>query len=417
MWGAIATALCSGCPSPVAERAAAAERTEVALPRPAPDPLALDYDRAAFDHEGKLLDRLRSSPFAYFRYLAGPFARTVCDKYEPTIGAMPTVNLHGDVHVEQYAVADDGFGIVDFDDATKGPPLLDWLRFATSLFLAAKGDEGMARAALDRFVEGYQRGLSDPNAVMSAPEPSAAKRIRQGFDTTPAQWLDRVTALIRPLDNVDEGKMQQARRQYIGQILKQNPDLTESFFALKKGGALDMGIGSAHEKKFLVRVEGPTAAPDDDVLLEKKQMKHQLLGRCVRGDASDPTRVINAQSRFSRSPQRFLGYVVLGSDAYYVHAWRVHYTELRVDDLRSPEELAEIAYDVGLQLGRGHPMFPYAAEESKKERQAIAHALAEVLPTLANDARDLAERTTRGYERFREASSIPSRSPTAVARP
>lgn len=414
--GAIASSLC-GCTSAVVERPAGAERASATPPAAEADPLAIDYDRASFDHERKLLDRLRSSAFAYFRYLAGPFARTVCERYGATMASMPTVNLHGDVHVEQYAVADDGFGIVDFDDATKGPPLLDWLRFATSLFLAAKGDDASARVALDEFVEGYRKGLEDPNAVMAAPEPGPAKRIRQGFNTTPAEWLDQVTALIRPLDNVDQAKMQQARTQYIGQILKQNPDLNEGFFALKKGGALDMGIGSAHEKKFLVRVEGPTASPEDDVILEKKQMKHQLLGKCVRGDASDPTRVIDAQSRFSRSPQRFLGYVMLGSDAYYVHAWRVHYTELRVDDLKSPRELAEIAYDVGLQLGRGHPMFPYAAEQSRAERQSIAHALAEVLPSLADDARELAARTTRGYERFRAASSAPSRSPTAVARP
>lgn len=390
-------ALAVGCPT--SQTTSGGDVTSAAAT--SADPLRLTYDPETFSAQPRLLERIRSSPFAYFRYLAGPFARTVCDAHGGSLERMPTVSLHGDAHVEQYAVADDGFGIVDFDDAIKGPPILDWLRFSTSLWLTAINDEASAEAAILRFVDGYRRGLRDADAVLSAPEPAVARRVRAGFDTTPREWLDHVSALIQPLDEAGQAQMKQARDRYITAILAQNPDLTPGFFELKKGGALTMGVGSAHQIKFLVRVEGPTTSPDDDVILEKKQMKHLLLGPCVRGDIADPQRVIAAQSKFSRSPQRLLGYVDVDGDTFYVHAWRVHYTELRIEYLKNPLELAEIAYDFGLQLGRGHPLLPATSAEGKREREIIGNSLDEIAPTLVAASRELAQRTTAGFEHFR----------------
>lgn len=368
------------------------------------DPLALDFDADSFKFETKLLTKLRASPFAYFRYVAAPFVKTVCDAPD---SSTPIVSLHGDLHLEQYAIADDGFGIVDFDDATKGPAIIDWLRFTTSLWVASKGDEAATTEAIGQFVAGYREGLSNPDAVMSAPEPSAAKRVRNSCTATPTQWLDHVSSLIQPLDPSGTAKMKHAREIYIKAMLAQNPELNEGFFALKAGGALQMGIGSAHEKKFLVRVEGPTSSPDDDVILEKKQMKKDLLGRCVTGDAADPTRVVAAQRKYSRAPQRLLGYIEVDGESYYVQSWRVHYTELKISDMHGAKELAEIAFDVGLQLGRGHPLTEFDTAEGKAERERLRTAIDRVAPSLVQRSRELAARTLRGYERFR-ASSAPT---------
>lgn len=394
-----------GCPParPVDLPATSASAAADAPGLEASDPMSLRYDPAQFAGHEPLLQRLRTSDFAYFRYLAAPFARLVCEELQGEIAHMPTVNLHGDLHLEQYAVADDGFGIVDFDDATKGPPILDWLRFATSVWLATD-DPDTAEYAIARFIDGYRAGLADPKVVLEAEEPAVARRIRASFKTTPGEWLESITRLIKPIDASKRAKMERARNTYVTAMRQQNPDLREGFFALKIGGALQMGIGSAHEDKFLVRVEGPSDAPDDDVLLESKQMKHKLLGSCVRGDASDPTRVIAAQAKFSRSPQRLLGYVTVDDNNFYVHAWRVHYTELDIDDVHGRKELAELTYDVGLQLGRGHPIHRATDPEGPAERQAILRALDEVAGDLFERSRVIAERTTRGYDRFREAS-------------
>lgn len=404
-----------GCPAPTTPSgssstsvASAGETSPNVL---AADPLAVSFEPKLFVEQPKLLERLRSRPFAYFRFIAAPFARAVCEELHDDIARMPTVNLHGDLHLEQYAVADDGFGLVDFDDSTKGPPVLDWLRLATSVWIAAS-DEDSAEYAIARFIDGYRVGLAQPDAVLAAPEPPSAQRVRRRFNSSAEEWLDRVTALIEPLDEHKREMLARARDGYVQEILTQNPDLKADFFNVKRGGALKMGIGSAHEAKFLVRVEGPTLASEDDVLLEAKQMKRDLLGSCVRGDASDPHRVIDAQTKFSRGPQRLLGHVQVDDTIFYIHQWRVHYTELSIADLKSRQELAALTYDIGLQLGRGHPMHRPETPEGKAERRAILAALDEVAGDVFEASRELAKRTRVGFEQFHDASG-PSRAPSS----
>ena len=390
-------ASCAACPPAATEPKTERERRDLE-----DDPLAFEFDDDEFEDAADLLARLRSSPFAYFRYIAGPFAEVVCD--DPALDSLPTVNLHGDAHVEQYAVADDGFGIVDFDDATLGPPTLDWLRFSTSVWLSDIGGEAGARGAIDRFVKGYERALADPEADLGAVEPAVARRIRATATTTPVEWLDAVTRLTRPMAEADKEKMRSLRAQYVRAILTQNPDLSDSFFDFKGGGPLRMGVGSAHESKLLLRVEGPTPDPADDVILERKEMNASRLGRCTRGKLRDPRRVIDAQSRFARSPQRLLGYISDEKTDYYVHAWRVHYTEVSIRDIRDAIELGELAYDFGLQLGRGHPRSAPGTEAGNRERAAIKAAIVAAGPGLADKSRALAVRTRAGYARFKQAS-------------
>ncbi len=366
--------------------------------------IAPRFEPSQFQGQASLVARLRRSSFDYFRYIAGPFAQAVCTAHAREVSHMPTVNLHGDVHLEQYAVADDGFGLVDFDDATLGPPVLDWLRFATSVWLGSSGDEESARAAIDRFVAGYEAALADPEVDRHAREPAVAARVRAQFKTSAEEWLNQVSAMVEPMPETDIAKMKAMRVQYVSAMLSQNPDLGESFFGWKGGGVLKMGVGSAHQAKYLVRLEGPTTAPGDDVIVEKKEMKANKLGACTRGNSADPRRVITAQSKFSRSPQRLLGYVALHDSSYYVHAWRVHYTEVGLSDVKTPAELAELAYDVGLQLGRGHPLLSVDSDAGKAEREQIRASLAELKPRLGEEAKLLAQQTEAAYQRFKSAS-------------
>lgn len=404
-WVAAAVALL-GCPPEPSVHPDPTATTDVAAPTP--DPLAISYQPEAFAGAPNLLNRVAGSAFGYFRYTNEPFVRVVCQHYAKHIEGMPTVNVHGDAHIEQYAVAADGRGLADFDAATLGPPVIDLARFATSLVLAAP-DGASAEAAIDAFVRGYVAALDDPS--VAGPEPAVAARIRSTFAPTALDWLDGVEKLMVPLDDQKLAKIEAAKAQYVNAMLAQNPDLTESFFQIKRAGALRMGLGSAHEAKFLSRVEGPSSAAGDDVILEMKQMAPMPVGTCIRGRDPDPLRVVVGQSRLAMSPQRFLGYVDIEGRTFYVHAWRVHYTELSIADIRTPEELAEVAYDVGLQLGKGHPKH-IADPRGKELRNALKELMREVGPSLPSVARALADRVTRAHASFKEAATrAPPRTP------
>lgn len=383
-----------GCPAEPASHPP--PRASASVGATTPDLLQIGYHPEAFAKDPSLLGRVTGSPFGYFRYTNDAFIRAVCRLYGPRVDRMPTVNLHGDAHVEQYAVADDGRGLADFDATTLGPPVIDLARFATSLVLASS-DEAAADGAIRAFVRGYEAALADPAAT--GPEPAVATRIRSRFGSSALEWLNGVEKLMMPLPPEKIAKIEDARVQYAREMLSQNPDLTEAFFQLKRAGALRMGLGSAHEAKFLGRVEGPTTDPADDVILEMKQMAPMPVGTCIRGRDPDPLRVVVGQSRLAMSPQRFLGYVVFEGRTFYVQAWRVHYTELSISEIRSSDELAEVAYDVGLQLGKGHPK-NIADPRGSELRDSLTALTRELGPSLPTVAKELAARVVEAHAVF-----------------
>ena len=66
----------------------------------------------------ELLDRLRADPFAYFRFVNRSWTSRVCARCSlMRCGMQPIAHLHGDAHVEQFAVTKDAWGLDDFDDS------------------------------------------------------------------------------------------------------------------------------------------------------------------------------------------------------------------------------------------------------------------------------------------------------------
>ena len=54
------------------------------------------------------------------------------------LGSQPNVQLHGDAHLEQYAFTKSAWGLDDFDDSTRGPALVDIIRFLGSIDLTVR---------------------------------------------------------------------------------------------------------------------------------------------------------------------------------------------------------------------------------------------------------------------------------------
>ena len=87
-----------------------------------PEPGTLDHAPPA------LVDSLRSNAFAYFRFINRPWTARVCEVFADDVRDLPTVRLHGDAHIEQFALTSDAWGLDDFDDTARGPALVDIVR-------------------------------------------------------------------------------------------------------------------------------------------------------------------------------------------------------------------------------------------------------------------------------------------------
>ncbi len=320
------------------------------------NPLLIEVADQNFSNNPALLERITASPHGYFRFINILFSSEVCNRFRDMLVGTPTFNLHGDAHIEQYAITDLGRGLTDFDDSSTGPAVLDLMRFGVSLHLACRqlGWEDESDSIYAGFLDGYRNALS--NTESEPPIPSVIKNIKQNFRFDREKYFGWIDSIMQPMPEAQQEKLLHAMKSYVENMYFEKPDLQKHFLDIKATGALKLGIGSAQDIKYLVRAEGETADPLDDLVLEIKQVRDLSGIDCITiTQQNDPFRVLVGQARIAYEPYRFLGYIRLDGMSFWVHSWVDNYKEIEIgESFKTMDEMAEIAFDVGVQLGRGH---------------------------------------------------------------
>jgi len=94
---------------------------------------------------------------------------------------------------------------------------------------------------------------------------------------------------------------------------------------------------------------------------------------------------------------------------WWVRTWDETYVEMSAADLASPDELAEVAHDVGAQLGSANLRHSIPLLEAQL-RQAELAAVRRLDPRIRATARRLVDELLAGWEEWR-ASSGPRAEP------
>lgn len=316
-------------------------------PSPLSEPVAI---QALSDD---LVARLKATPHAYFRFVNRAWVQAVCAAFSADVAELPAVRLHGDAHVEQYAVTDDAYGLDDFDDSATGPALIDVTRFLGSVTLVAhqRGWSGSNAAAIDAFLEGFRRALDEPGYV--PPTPAVVLRLRGRSLRSREEFLAWAESLMVPLSPEESAR--------VAARMKDVEAATEPgrrhLLRVKKAGSLHMGVGSALAQKILLRTQGPSAVDDDDLVIEAKEVTALPGGNCLTVPIREAYRPVLGSRQVGRLRHEILGVVPYlpgaspGSQGWWIRSWDASYREVEIDDLRSARELAEIARDAGAQLG------------------------------------------------------------------
>lgn len=367
-----------------------------------PDPAALAVASP------ELIDRLRADPFNYFRFVNRPWIARVCEAFGADLHDVPIVRLHGDAHIEQYAFTKDAWGLDDFDDAARGPAIVDIVRFLASIDLAVR-KRGWTRdrdALWNRFLAGYRRGLSEPD-YHPAP-PSVVRRMRAQAPPSRAAFLARGEQQMQPMQDTAMKNIIAAMEGFAGFIHAQRPELAPGYFRISRAGWLRTGVGSAVAKKILIRIQGPTPEPDDDELLEVKEISSLTGLRCLEDPPSRPVlRVIAGSRQLGRLKHNILA---AGPDLpipdladsaehlrdWWVRSWEPSYREVALADFRSVDELTAVVFDSGVQLGAGRFQAEVGSVDSAV-RERVAASLARLDGRIRTETSTLVEELLAGW--------------------
>jgi len=361
----------------------------------------------------ELLARMRATPHDYFRFINHEWTARVCDLFARDIPNLPTVQLHGDAHVEQYALTSAEWGLDDFDDSTRGPALVDIIRFLGSIDLVAQ-QRGWSRdrdRLVDRFFAGYRHGLSAPLDRPS--QPDIVRRLRASNPTMSNEaflaWADSLTS---PMGEAPMPGVIAAMKEFAKVVRQERPEFAEDYFEVVRAGWLRLGVGSASTRHVLMRVRGASSDPDDDVLLEAKAVRSLAGLRCLEFPRTRPAfRIISGSHQVGRLKYDILAagpevavpeMAIQGEHLrnWWIHSWEPSYQEIAIDDFRTVDDLFDIVYDSGTQLGAGTVHQYDGSIDTAIQREALA-TLTPFEPRLRQTARTLVEELLRGWHSFR----------------
>ena len=352
-----------------------------------------------------LVGRLRETPRGYFRFISRQFSQVVCAQFRDARSGFPDVNLHGDSHLEQYAVTSLGRGLTDFDESARGPSFIDLVRFGVSLELAAREKHwpGEGRRAFGAFLGGYLEALKDPD--INSPAPPVVTRTRGAFARDHRLALRRADAII-DTDFVATSEIEAGLQDYVTQMLADGAGVPASFFSIKKSGRLALGIGSALDEKYLFRIEGWSKEADDDQILEAKLVRPLSDVDCLSIEQG-PERVPLGMALIAYAPFPFSGLLTHRGRTFWVHGWTDDYMELSIDSwFASPQDMRQVAYDVGIQLGWAHPKEVAGKDIRPGLRGILLEATYKNEGRLRKTIDHLAEATVAAWMAFREATRL-----------
>jgi len=390
---------------------AGAGETAHAISAPAENWLPIGADQLP----SEFLVLLRQNPYTFFRFVNRGWVSRVCRDLGRPMKKMPLVRLHGDAHLEQYAFTDTAFGLDDFDDTTEGSAVIDLVRFMGSIRLVTRDrgwDNDTARI-IEAHLRGYQRGLTDPTATV--PAPRVVERLRERPVRVQTAFLAWAEGLMTPVPPFVE----QATRNGLALLAEQAATglarLPPDYFDVKRVGALHMGVGSRDLPKLLIRVQGMTSSPDDDVILEAKEPAADLNGlTCTRPPPQSPAvRVLAGAQQVGRLKHTVLSLVprlMVGTTElrhWWVQDWSPEYTEVNTQDYESADELSEVAFDSGLQLGSSavSPKDRAAPEH----RRRVAEALVKLEPQMKETAQRITDEMLQAWREFAGPESMKER--------
>ncbi len=365
------------------------------------NPLYVDPASQDFSENPDLLERIRSSPHGYFRFINIIFSKEVCRRFGKSIKGTPSLNLHGDAHIEQYAMTGLGRGLTDYDDSSTGPAFIDWMRFGVSLNLAcrANGWEKQADVLFDGFLRGYREALNHPDVIVH--EPALSQRIRAKFEVDREGYFKWINSIMDSMPQKEEDSLLVAMQSYVETMFAESSGLNRDYFDVVKMGYLRIGIGSALDRKYLVRVQGKSDDPLDDVVLECKEVRDLSGIECINpGQNTNPFRILLAQARIAYQPFHHLGYFYFDDCTFWVHSWVDNYKEVHINkSFQSSEELGEVAYDIGVQLGKGHVKHiadPFGLQLRREQLQILNKHEKEIKQA----CRELADQTVAAWKKF-----------------
>ena len=360
----------------------------------------LNLDAVQLERLQSKLDDRDQAQFLFFR-LMGPILQKRITQLV-AMNNIPTVFIHGNPHLDNYAKTMTGAGMIDFDRSRLGPYVWDIVRFYASL--ALRQDEGnktsLPKKVYQAFVDGYLSRLYNADlfyltpAIMSTIVPKPHELSTRQYIDANIKWAKKMKK--NPL-SVEDRKLISLLN---ASLKNANQKHLLERYELVSAGKVPGSLGKEH---YIV-VLHPKAEQHkyDDILLDIKETYTE------RDDEwfYSPTehhglRMIKASHLYAPGVESRLSYCTLKKKQYWCR--EIPSFKGKLPEYLDTFDLMDVAYCVGTQLGRGHrrsckEFDPVLVEQHFRNNRETIEGLAQFLN------REL----LLGYEFFEKSEKLQS---------
>lgn len=310
-------------------------------------------------HEDQLLNILnyqdeQRGAFFYFRSMSMRMQARFAELIPQA--DMPQVFLHGNPHIENFVVTDNGAAMVDFDRSRIGPYAWDIVRFISSVALKNKNKKVSNRflsdIVLEYFIEGYLRGFYVPElpfkqvSTMLYTTPKMWNKTTNEYIKNKGKWYQKLKENPLPLDN------EMANAVLKGYLASRNElHLLDTYLIEEIGQAM----GSFGNRRFIILL-APKAEQDKDldrIFLDIKTVYQDPDNEFYYNPYQHHgERMIHASNLYAQGIELRMGFTTYQGVEFWGRQIPCFTIKLR-QKLETIHQL-DLAYSVGTQIGRAH---------------------------------------------------------------
>jgi hypothetical protein len=299
--------------------------------------------------------------------------------------AMPRVFLHGNPHVENYLITENGGAVADFDRARIGAYAWDIVRFLSSVAIkkevkneekadknllyqsVASSDYFLPNFVLEYFLEGYLRSFYNPNLHFKKIGIASDKADRKVWFSSTNEYLEANIKWARKMrKNPIDVKDKTMRAVLMGYLKSRHETKLLKEFQISEAGISEGTFGN---KRYLVVLSPKKLSKySDSIFLDLKTVyqdpdnafyfnpfKHHGL------------RMIKASQIYAPNIELRMGYTTFQGQQYWGR--EIPSKGAKIKETLDELEQVDMVYSVATQLGRAHRKTLYKS----KPKELIKH--------------------------------------------
>lgn len=265
------------------------------------------------------------------------------------LDGVPSLLLHGNPHLDNYARTYNGAGLLDFDRARVGPSLWDVTRALTSIAFWSEGAHALIHQEVSScFFAAYTRALEDRLVYWEPPDflrqirPKKYQMTAERYVKSGKKWVKKLHRNQVEPELPFYAELFQAYTQTL-------PEGALKHWSLKEVAEVPGSMGKRHYVyllKSLVKTRAPILLDIKETYTEEDS-EHFFNPFEHQGE-----RMVTASRLYSPGLEERIGFCSHQGEQYWVR--QIPTFSAKVPVGLSQDEALQLAQAIGTQLGRGH---------------------------------------------------------------